>query len=114
MQARTASDSPRRGKGGRGAYLFPGCRTNAPQVITASRRSPIQFPTSRKWWIGEDANKIQGHRDTSAVLERGALDNGTADNSSHWLAGAKPSRLMSEMPLTTVWLILTTPRSPGK
>jgi hypothetical protein len=36
------------------------------------------------------------------------------DSSSHWLAGAKLSRLMSEMPLITVWLILTTPRYPGK
>src|ERR1039458_1913478 len=55
-----------------------------------------------------------GHRDASAVLERGALDTGAADSSAHWLAGAKPSRLTSEMPLITVWLILTTPRSPGK
>ena len=54
------------------------------------------------------------HRDASSVLEREALEIGTADNSSHWLAGAKPSRLMSEMPLITVWLILTTPRSPGR
>src|SRR5208282_5071863 len=54
------------------------------------------------------------HRETSAVLERKELDTGAADSSSHWLAGAKPSRLMSEMPLITVWLILTTPRSPGK
>src|SRR5208282_1286562 len=55
-----------------------------------------------------------GHRVASAVLEREALANGVAESSSHWLAGAKPSRLMSEMPLITVWLILTTPRSPGK
>src|SRR6266852_7274442 len=37
-----------------------------------------------------------------------------ADSSSHWLAGAKPSRLSGEVPFTTVWLILTTPRSPTK
>src|SRR5208283_5059447 len=55
-----------------------------------------------------------GHRVASAGLEREALETGTADSSSHWLAGAKPSRLMSEMPLITVWLIFTTPRSPGK
>ncbi len=30
-------------------------------------------------------------------------------SSSHWLAGAKPSKFTSEMPLITVWLILTTP-----
>src|SRR5664280_2119230 len=30
-------------------------------------------------------------------------------SSSHWLAGAKPSKFTSEMPLITVWLIFTTP-----
>src|ERR1019366_9524561 len=35
-------------------------------------------------------------------------------NSSHWLAGAKPSRFTSEMPLTTVWLIFTTPTRPRR
>src|SRR5271157_752484 len=35
-------------------------------------------------------------------------------SSSHWLAGAKPSRFTSEMPLTTVWLILTTPTRPRR
>ncbi len=29
------------------------------------------------------------------MLEREALETGVADSSSHWLAGAKPSRLMS-------------------
>jgi hypothetical protein len=48
------------------------------------------------------------------VLEKEALDVGAEDSSSHWLAGAKPSRLISEMPLITLWVILTTPRSPGK
>src|SRR5439155_25931941 len=37
-----------------------------------------------------------------------------ADSSSHWLAGAKPSRLSREVPFMTLWLILTTPRvRPG-
>ena len=36
------------------------------------------------------------------------------DSSSHWLAGAKPSKLSREVPLTVVWLILTTPRSPDR
>src|ERR1039458_9056885 len=35
-------------------------------------------------------------------------------SSSHWLAGAKPSRFISEIPLTTVWLILTTPTKPRR
>src|ERR1019366_3580481 len=35
-------------------------------------------------------------------------------SSSHWLAGAKPSKFASEMPLTTVWLILTTPTKPRR
>ena len=36
------------------------------------------------------------------------------DSSSHWLAGAKPSKLSREVPLTVVWLILTTPRRPER
>ena len=43
-------------------------------------------------------------------LKREALETGAADSSSHWLAGANPSRLISEMPLITVWLILTIAR----
>src|ERR1019366_6221735 len=35
-------------------------------------------------------------------------------SSSHWLAGAKPSKFTSEMPLITVWLILTTPTRPRR
>src|ERR1019366_4262682 len=35
-------------------------------------------------------------------------------SSSHWLAGAKPSKFTSEIPLTTVWLILTTPTKPRR
>ena len=33
---------------------------------------------------------------------------------SHWLTGAKPSRLSREVPFTTTWLILTTPRRPTR
>jgi hypothetical protein len=50
------------GKEGGGPIYSAGCRTNAPQVITTSRRNPVQFPTSRKRRIGGDANKIQGHQ----------------------------------------------------
>src|ERR1017187_1422667 len=35
-------------------------------------------------------------------------------SSSHWLAGAKPSKFTSEMPLLTVWLILTIPTRPRR
>src|ERR1035438_6006216 len=35
-------------------------------------------------------------------------------SSSHWLAGAKPSKFTSEMPLITVWLIFTTPTRPRR
>src|SRR5664280_3120822 len=35
-------------------------------------------------------------------------------SSSHWLAGAKPSKFTSEMTLTTVWLIFTTPTRPRR
>src|ERR1039458_4600558 len=70
--------------------------------------------TARATKILADLGAGVGHRGASAVLEREALEIGAADSSSQWLAGAKPARLMSEMPLITVWLILTTPRSPGR
>jgi hypothetical protein len=50
----------------------------------------------------------------SSEVEGDPEEVGAGGSSSHWLAGAKPSRLVSEMPLTTVWLILTTPRRDRK
>src|ERR1035441_1460404 len=35
-------------------------------------------------------------------------------SSSHWLAGAKPSKFTSEIPLIMVWLIFTTPTRPRR
>ena len=58
-----------------------------------------------------DLSVAVGHQATS---ERPALAEGSIDRSSHWLAGAKPSRFSNEVPLTTLWLILTTPRSPAR
>ena len=50
-----------------------------------------------------------GHRATSVLLnEEGE------DSSFHWLAGANPSKLSREVPLTVLWLIFTTPRSPDR
>src|ERR1039458_4592150 len=70
--------------------------------------------TARAAKVLADLGVAVRHQDASAELEREALGAGDADSSSHWLAGAKPSRLISEIPLITVWLILTTPRSPGR
>jgi hypothetical protein len=70
--------------------------------------------TARAAKVLTDLGVGVGHRDASAVLERESLVAGADDSSSHWLAGAKPSRSMSEMPLITVWLILTTPRPVGQ
>jgi hypothetical protein len=69
--------------------------------------------TARAAQVLADLGVGVGHRIASGVLEREALETGAGDNASHWLAGAKPSKLISEMPLITQWLILTTPRSPG-
>src|SRR5437660_166516 len=41
------------------------------------------------------------HRVASSLLERQPPDTGADDSSSHWLAGAKPSKLIREMPLIT-------------
>src|SRR5271163_271023 len=70
--------------------------------------------TTRTAEVLADLGVGVGHLIASSALEREALDTGVADSSSHWLAGANPSRLTSEMPLSTVWLILTTPRNPGR
>src|ERR1019366_6891820 len=58
------------------------------------------------------------HRDTRSFREPLPLPAGglgiDVDSSSHWLAGAKPSKFTSEMPLITVWLILTIPTNPRR
>src|SRR5208337_4777754 len=87
--------------GGARVFLLPTIKVAVPVTARAAK-------------VLADLGVGVDHRDASAVLEREALEIGTADSSSHWLAGAKPSRLMREMPLITVWLILTIPRSPGK
>jgi len=62
MQAQAASDSPRRGKGGRGAYLQPRLQN---ERASGHDRPPAETrsnsPLARKRWIGGDANKIQDH-----------------------------------------------------
>src|SRR5580704_11892636 len=63
-------------------------------------------------WAGQilaDLGVAVGHRVTSRWA---AVADEAPDNSSHWLAGAKPSRLSREVPFRTTWLILTTPRRP--
>src|SRR4029077_9212355 len=52
--------------------------------------------------------------DHDATLELLSLTGGAAESSSHWLAGAKPSRLSREVPCMTVWLIFTKPPSPTR
>src|SRR5208282_4710945 len=49
--------------------------------------------TSRAAQVLADLGVGIGHRVASSVLERETLETGAADSSSHWLAGAKPSRL---------------------
>src|SRR5579864_236309 len=49
-----------------------------------------------------------------ATLARGNWSSIPAESSSHRLRGAKPSRLSREVPLTTEWVIFTTPESPTR
>jgi hypothetical protein len=58
-----------------------------------------------------DLAKAVRHQATSGLAFFGEAAN---DSSSHWLAGAKPSKLIREVPFTVVWLIFTTPRSPAR
>src|SRR5208282_504956 len=101
-------------KGGQGLFESSAEEHGRARVFLLPTIEVAMPVTSRAAEILADLGVGVGHRDASAVLEREARDTGPADSSSHWLAGAKPSRLMSEMPLSTVWLIMTTPRSPGK
>src|SRR5713101_1230453 len=110
----TAAGSSRRNRAGDGLFERSSEEHGCARVFflpSVEVAVPVPARTAK---ILADLGVGVGHRDASSVLEREALDTGAADSSSHWLAGAKPSRLISEMPLITVWLILTTPRSPGK
>src|SRR5207249_7610766 len=49
-----------------------------------------------------------------ATSELPTFSSEAVDSSSHWLAGAKPSKFSREVRFTMVWLTLTTPRSPNK
>src|ERR1700746_1414671 len=60
MQAHVASDSPRRQKGGRGAYLPSRRHTTAPLDGTASRRNPIYPAISTEPIDRGVLSKIQG------------------------------------------------------
>src|SRR5208283_679619 len=78
--------------GGASVFLLPAVEVAVPVTAGAAK-------------VLADLGVGVGHRDACAVLERENFVAGGADNSSHWLAGAKPSRLISEMPLMTLWLI---------
>jgi len=60
MQAHVASDSPRRQKGGRGAYLTCRLHATAPLVEAASRRNPICPAISTETIDRGVLSKIQG------------------------------------------------------
>src|SRR5215469_98086 len=61
--------------------------------------------TSRAIQVLADLGVAVGHQDACASRLAG-------ESSSHRLAEAKPSNRRSELPLKTIWLILTTPLSP--
>src|SRR5689334_20077279 len=47
------------------------------------------------------------HQATPAI----GLETEADDSSSHWLAGANPSKFSQDLPFRVVWLTFTTPRS---
>src|ERR1700746_2264480 len=76
MQAHVASDSPRRQKGGRGAYLPSRRHTTAPLDGTASRRNPIYPAISTEPIDRGVLSKIQGRG--ARKVNRNPLANETA------------------------------------
>src|ERR1700747_22553 len=76
MQAHVASDSPRRQKGGRGAYLPCRLHATAPLDGTASRRNPI-YPAINTEPIDRGVlSKIQGR--AARKVNRNASVSGAA------------------------------------
>ena len=79
-----------------GVFLFPAVQVAIPVAARAAE-------------VLADLGVAVGHQATSDPV---FFKQEAEDSSAHWLAGAKPSKLSREVPLTVVWLILTTPRSP--
>src|SRR5207248_5260195 len=96
----------------RGECLFKG--TAEEHVRTDIFLSPpIQVAVLIAAWAGEIATDLGvavRHQATSEALD---FPTEADDSSSHWLAGAKPSRFNRDLPFRVVWVILTTPRSPN-
>src|ERR1700687_5674055 len=67
--------------------------------------------TARAAEVGADLRIRVIHYEASSRSGRVGLETELVESSSHWLAGAKPSRLISEMPLIMAWLIFTPPRT---
>src|SRR5271166_6609709 len=91
--------------GGAGVFLLP-----AIEVAMAI--------TARAGQVLGDLGVTVSHRDAPSFrallpLLAGGIRTAVV-SSSHWLAGAKPSKLTSAMPLITVWLIFTTPTRPRR
>src|ERR1700751_50884 len=76
MQAHVASDSPRRQKGGRGAYLPCRLHATAPLDGTASRRNPIYPAISTEPIDRGVLSKIQGR--AARNVNRNASASGAA------------------------------------
>jgi hypothetical protein len=75
----------------------------------------IEIPVAVATWTGEivtDLGVAVGHQAISEPVGLPAEE--AVDSSSHWLAGAKPSKFSKDLPFRVVWLILTTPRRPNR
>src|SRR5438477_2010557 len=79
-----------------GIFLLPAIQVAIPVAARAAE-------------VLADLGVAVGHQATSDPV---FFKEEAEDSSGHWLAGAKPSKLSRAVPLTVVWLIFTTPRSP--
>src|SRR6185369_10903085 len=73
---------------------------------------PFEIAVAITTWAGQILTNLRvaiNHQATPAVgLET------EADSSSHWLAGANPSKFSHDLPFRVTWLTFTTPRSPNR
>ena len=81
-----------------GVFLFPAVQVAIPVAARAAE-------------VLADLGVAVDHQATSDPV---FFKHEVEDSSAHWLARANPSKLSSELPLTVVWLIFTTPRSPER
>src|SRR6476646_3666465 len=74
---------------------------------------PFEIAVAITTWAGQIPTNLRvaiNHQATPVV----GLETEADDSSSHWLAGANPSKFSHDLPFRVVWLTFTTPRSPNR